>query len=45
METEDELIDILSTETDVEAIRKKALEHSWDKVADRMLNAFEDKPD
>lgn len=41
--TQDELIDVLKTETDPAAIREKALEHSWDKVADRMLKAFEDK--
>lgn len=35
--TEQELIKILTTETDPEAIRKKALEHSWDKVASRIL--------
>ena len=39
--TEEELIDILTSETDVEAIRKKALKHSWDKVVRRMLRAFE----
>lgn len=43
-ETKDELLDILSTKTDVNAIRKKALEHSWDKVVDRMLKVLEDKP-
>lgn len=41
-ETKDELMDILSTETDVEAIRKTALKHSWDKVAERMLATLED---
>jgi len=40
-ETEDELLDILTTETDVAAIRRTALEHSWDKVAGRMLTVFE----
>ena len=39
--TEEELIDILASETDIESIRKKALEHSWDKVVGRMLKAFE----
>jgi len=39
--TEEELIDILASETDIEAIRKKALKHSWDKVVERMLKAFE----
>ena len=41
--TKDELIDILMTKTDPKAISEKALEHSWDKVADRMLKVFEGK--
>jgi len=42
--TRDELLDALSASVDVKANRKKALEHSWDKVAGRMLKAFESKP-
>lgn len=40
-ETKEELMDILSTETNVQSIRKKALEHTWGKVAGRMLDALE----
>lgn len=36
-ETEEELIDIIMTETDPKAISQKALEHNWDKVATRIL--------
>jgi len=36
--TKQGLIKILKTETDPEAIREKALKHSWDKVATRILN-------
>lgn len=39
--TRQELIDALLTDVDIEANRKKALEHSWDKVVKRMLKAFE----
>lgn len=35
-ETRDELIEILNTKTDPEAISKKALDHSWDKAAQRI---------
>jgi hypothetical protein len=36
-DTEEELIDALNTDTDPKKIREKALEHSWDKVAARIL--------
>ena len=36
-ETKQELIEILKKKTNPQAIRKKALEHSWDKVVKRML--------
>ena len=38
--TEEELIKILTTETDPTNIRKKALAHSWDKVASRILETL-----
>jgi len=40
-ETKKELTEILKTKTDPQAIRKKALEHSWDKVVKRMLPHLE----
>jgi len=43
--TRDELLDVLLTDVDVKANRKKALEHSWDRVAGRMLKTFEGKSD
>ena len=39
-DTEDDLIKILKTKTDPQAIRKKALAHSWDKVASRILKTL-----
>ncbi len=40
--TRKDLIKILNAPVDVEAIREKALEHTWDKAADRMLRILED---
>ena len=39
--TKEELLDILSTDVDVKLNRRRALEHSWDKVAGRVLKVFE----
>jgi len=39
--TKEDLIKILKTETDPEAIRKKALQHSWDKVASRIIQTLD----
>lgn len=39
-ETERELREILAMETNPEKIRKRALEHSWDKTARRILDAL-----
>ena len=39
-DTKADLVKILKTETDPETIRKKALEHSWDKVASRIINVL-----
>lgn len=39
-ETKQELIETLKIKTNPQAIRKKALEHSWDKVVKRMLPYF-----
>jgi len=39
--TRDDLLDILSMNVDVKANRERALKHSWDKVAGRMLKVFE----
>ena len=38
--TKEDLSRILKTETDPQVIRKKALEHSWDKVASRILETL-----
>lgn len=38
--TKEDLSRILKTETDPQIIRKKALKHSWDKVASRILEAL-----
>lgn len=38
--TRDELLDIISTDVDVKTNRGRALEHSWDKVAERMVKVF-----
>jgi len=38
--TSEDLIKILEAPVDVEAVRKKALEHSWDKAASRILNTL-----
>jgi len=40
-DTKEELVNILLTTTDVKAIRKRALEHSWDKVAGRIIDTLE----
>jgi len=42
--TKEDLIKILKTETDPEAIRKKALQHSWDKVASRIIQTLDKTP-
>lgn len=39
--TREDLVKILNTKTNIKAIRKKALEHSWDKVVKRMLPYLE----
>ncbi len=39
--TRKDLIKILEAPVDVGAIRKKALEHTWDKAADRMISILE----
>lgn len=39
--TRDDLLDILLTDVDVKANREKALEHSWDKVVERMIGVFD----
>ncbi|MBA7692369.1 hypothetical protein ES703_100936 [subsurface metagenome] len=39
-DTEEELIDALNTDTDPQKIREKALEHSWDKVASRIIKTL-----
>lgn len=41
--TRDDLLDILSMNVDLKANREKALKHSWDKVAERMMKVFENK--
>jgi len=41
--TRDDLIEILSKDVNVEAIRKKALVHSWDKVASRIIKKLSDE--
>mgnify|MGYP001061801150 CR=1 FL=1 len=38
--TKEELVNILSADTDIKAIRKRALEHSWSKTAGRILDAL-----
>ena len=40
-DTREELVKILEAPVDVEANRKKALEHTWDKAADRMIQVLE----
>lgn len=39
-DTKADLVKILKTKTNPKAIRKKALEHSWDKVASRILKTL-----
>ena len=39
-DTEADLVKILKTKTNPKAIRKKALAHSWDKVAERILETL-----
>lgn len=39
--TPEDLIKILETEVDIETIREKALEHSWDKAANKMIKILE----
>ena len=38
--TEEELIEALNEDVDVEANRQRALEHTWDKVARRILDVL-----
>ena len=38
--TEEELISILQEDVDIEANRQRALEHTWDKVAKRILGVL-----
>lgn len=39
--TREDLIKILETPTDVESIRKRALEHSWEKTTNRIITVLE----
>ena len=39
--TREDLVKVLEAPVDVGAIRKKALEHTWDKAADRMISVLE----